>query len=111
MLKSILPYETMKNPFEKDDHKVFIAGIIIGSVAVGAAAYLFLTETGGTVRRELAGHFSRIRASFIGGGQETADDPKQYLQNPVKQPKTDREALMKHEIMGGKKDQQEEHQN
>jgi gas vesicle protein len=98
---------TVKNPFEKNDHKALVAGIIIGSVAAGAAAYLFLTVTGTSVRKELAGHFSRMRDAFIGGEPEPSEDhAKDYLQHKGKKPKTDRLAVLKHEIIGG---QQEEH--
>lgn len=89
----------MKNPFEKNDHKVLIAGIVIGSVAAGAAAYLFLTETGASVRQQLAGHFNRMRNAFIGDGPEPATETPGYLQHKTKKPKTDREALLKHEII------------
>jgi gas vesicle protein len=92
----------MKNPFEKNDHKVLIAGIIIGSVAAGAAAYLFLTETGSSVRQEIAGHFGRIRDAFMGNEPElVVDHEPEYLQHPKKKAKTDREALLKHVILGG----------
>ena len=64
----------MKNPFEKNDHKVLIVGIVIGSVIVGAAAYLFLTETGASVRGELAGHFNRMRGAFLGDDIEPLTD-------------------------------------
>jgi len=64
----------MKNPFEKNDHKVLIAGIVIGSVVIGAAAYLFLTETGASVRGELAGHFNRMRSALIGDDIEPLTD-------------------------------------
>jgi gas vesicle protein len=90
----------MKNPFEKNDHKVLIAGIVIGSIAAGAAAYLFLTDTGTTVRQQLSGHFNRIRNAFIGVEPEpVADHSMDYLQPKMKKPKTDREALLKHEIL------------
>jgi hypothetical protein len=92
----------MKNPFEKNDHKVLIAGVIIGSVAAGAAAYLFLTRSGAAVREEIVGHFNRVLAAFSGSDDQSAEDhAKDYLQHPVKKPKTDREALLKHEILGG----------
>jgi len=92
----------MKNPFEKNDHKALIAGVIFGSVAAGAAAYLFLTKSGAAVRQEITGHFNRVLAAFTGGEQEPAEDHSwDYLQHPAKKPKTDREALLKHEIIGG----------
>ncbi len=91
----------MKNPFEKNDHKVLIAGIVIGSLAASAAAYLFLTETGSQVRRQLTGHLGRLRDTFIGGQEEEgpAEVEPGYLQHKAKAPKTDREKLKKHEIL------------
>ena len=64
----------MKNPFEKNDHKVLIGGIILGTALAGTAAYLFLTETGASVRQELVGHFSRLRDTFVGGEAEPVSD-------------------------------------
>ncbi len=90
----------MKNPFEKNDHKVLIAGIVIGTVAAGAAAYLFLTETGSQVRQQLTGHFGRMRDAFLGKQpEEPQTDPQAYLQHQTKAPKTDRTPLLKHEIL------------
>jgi gas vesicle protein len=91
----------MKNPFEKNDHKVLIAGIVIGSLAAGAAAYLLLTETGSEVRRQLRGHLGRLRDTFVGAQaeDETTDATPPYLQHKGKAPKTDREKLKKHEII------------
>ena len=43
----------MKNPFKKSDHTVLIAGIAIASVAAGALAYLFLSESGNEARKIL----------------------------------------------------------
>ncbi|TFF29729.1 YtxH domain-containing protein [Mucilaginibacter psychrotolerans] len=43
----------MKNPFKKNDHTVLIAGIAIASVAVGALAYLYLSESGNKTRKSL----------------------------------------------------------
>jgi len=43
----------MKNPFKKSDHTVLIAGIAIASVAAGALAYLFLSESGDETRKSL----------------------------------------------------------
>jgi len=43
----------MKNPFKKSDHTVLIAGIAIASVAAGALAYLFLSESGDETRTSL----------------------------------------------------------
>jgi len=103
----------MKNPFEKNDHKVLIAGIAIGTVAAGAAAYLFLTETGSGIRKQLGGHLTRLKTAFMGGEQPAEEPhPADYLKKPHKAPKTDREALKRHEILHettehGNNDQQE----
>jgi gas vesicle protein len=43
----------MKNPLKKSDHTVLIAGIAIASVAAGALAYLFLSESGNETRKSL----------------------------------------------------------
>ena len=43
----------MKNPFKKSDHTALIAGIAIASVAAGALAYLFLSESGNETRKSL----------------------------------------------------------
>ncbi|MDB5144557.1 MAG: hypothetical protein JWQ66_3270 [Mucilaginibacter sp.] len=89
----------MKNPFEKNDHKLLIAGIVIGSAAAGAVAYLFLTETGSQVRQQLTGHFGRMRDAFLGNrSEEPQSDSQAYLKHKGKEPKTDREALLKGEI-------------
>lgn len=36
----------MKNPFEKVDNKGAIAVVLLGGVALGAVAYLYLTDSG-----------------------------------------------------------------
>jgi len=40
----------MKNPFVKENTNAVIALSLIGSIAAAAAAYLFLTESGATMR-------------------------------------------------------------
>ncbi|MGY3214989.1 hypothetical protein [Mucilaginibacter sp. HD30] len=85
----------MKNPFKKKDNTLLIAGIAIGAAAA-SLAYLFLTESGIAVRQQLAGYF--------GQGQDDADDheeqdPQAYMHHPGKAPKTDRDALLKNEIL------------
>ena len=94
----------MKNPFEKNDHKVLIAGIIIGSAIAGGVAYLFLTETGTTIRQELTGHVNRIRDAVMGvePAPEEEDHATDYLHHEhPKAPKTDRATLKNHVIAGG----------
>jgi hypothetical protein len=95
-------FYTMKNPFEKNDHKVLIAGVAIGSAVAGAIAYLFLTETGATVRKELTGHINRIRDAVMGVKPAAPEEehPADYMHPKPKAPKTDRAALKKHEIIG-----------
>lgn len=36
----------MKNPFEKVDNKGAIAAVLLGGAALGAVAYLYLTDSG-----------------------------------------------------------------
>lgn len=43
----------MRNPFKKDNHTALIGAIVIGTVAVGAIAFLFLTEIGSDTRKSL----------------------------------------------------------
>jgi len=91
----------MKNPFEKNDHKVLIAGIVIGSVLVGAAAYLFLTETGAQVRQQLTGHVDRMRDAFLGTQpeEEAAPAEPEPLLHKGKAPKTNKEKVAKDELV------------
>ena len=90
----------MKNPFERNDHRILIGGVIAGSVIAGAAAYLFLTETGGSIRREIADRLDRMKQSIFGGGVEPiVEETPEYLQKPHKAPKTDRGPLKKNEIL------------
>ncbi len=90
----------MKNPFKKSDHRALVGGIIVGSALVGTALYLLLTETGASVRGQIAGHFKRLKDSYSGHEPETASEhTKDYLQHKKKAPKTDREKLLKHEIL------------
>jgi gas vesicle protein len=92
----------MKNPFERNDHRVLIGGVIAGSVIAGAAAYLFLTETGSSVRRQVVDRFDRMKQSIFGNGAEPiVEAVPEYMQKPSKAPKTDRQALKKNEILHG----------
>jgi len=83
----------MKNPFKKKDNTLLIAGIAIGAAAA-SLAYLFLTESGSAVRQQFAGLFGRERDEL-----DEEQDPQAYMHHPGKAPKTDREALLKHEIL------------
>ena len=91
----------MKNPFEKNDHKVLIAGIVIGTAVAGAVAYLFLTETGAQVRQQLTGHIDRMRDAFLGAQpeEEPAPSEPEPPKPKGKAPKTDREKIMKDELL------------
>ena len=40
----------MKNPFEKVDNKGAIIAVLLGGVALGAVAYLYLTDKGASKR-------------------------------------------------------------
>ncbi len=90
--------QTMKNPFVKHDNTTLIASLAIGSVAAGAAAYLFMTERGSSMRRSLMERFGFMRRDPI---QE--DNHNDYMKKPRKQPKTDRDELISahHDTAGG----------
>lgn len=83
----------MKNPFKKKNNTLLIAGIAIGAAAA-SLAYLFLTESGTAVRQQLAGYFGKDDAD-----DNEEEDPQAYMHHPGKAPKTDREALLKHELL------------
>lgn len=40
----------MKNPFAKEDNRGAIAAVLLGGVALGAVAYLYLTDDGAKQR-------------------------------------------------------------
>ena len=86
----------MKNPFERRDNTVLVASVVVGSVAVGAAAYFLLSEAGTSVRERLSNQFSRV-CNLFGGTQEAAYPQASYVHKRKKAPKTDRDAL--HEIV------------
>nr|WP_294795665.1 hypothetical protein [uncultured Mucilaginibacter sp.] len=83
----------MKNLFKKKNNTLLIAGIAIGAAAA-SLAYLFLTESGTAVRQQLAGYFGKDEAD-----DSEEEDPQAYMHHPGKAPKTDREALLKHELL------------
>ncbi|MFD0750537.1 hypothetical protein ACFQZS_10310 [Mucilaginibacter calamicampi] len=83
----------MKNPFKKKSNTLLIAGIAIGAAAA-SLAYLFLTESGTAVRQQLAGYFDRDVDE-----SDEDEDPQDYLHHTAKAPKTDREALLRHEVL------------
>ena len=90
----------MKNPFEKEKHTGLIAGLIIGSVAAATVSYLMLTGKGAVIRKDLADTFARLQDTIFGTREpeEEEDHSMDYLQKPHKAPKTDRAALLKHQI-------------
>ncbi len=55
----------MKNPFKKNDHTVLIAGIAIASVAAGALAYLYLSESGHKTRKSLKKKIKEIAKTAV----------------------------------------------
>jgi gas vesicle protein len=57
----------MKNPFKKSDHTLIIAGIAIASVAAGALAYLFLSESGEETRESLKKKIKEIAKDAASG--------------------------------------------
>jgi len=89
----------MKNLFVKHDNTALIASLAIGSVAAGAAAYLFMTERGSNMRQSLMERLGFMRNEPISENDNHTD----YLKKPHKQPKTDRDELMasRHDTSGG----------
>lgn len=83
----------MKNPFEKkSDNTVLIASIAIGSVAAGAAAYLFSTEKGASIRRKIAD----VVTGWFTKAEEVVEDHTAYLKKPMKARKTDLHEILEH---------------
>jgi len=97
----------MKNPFQKEDNTGIIVAAVVGAVAAGAAAYLLFTESGSSVREKIADQFNSLRNSISGSNsgedasQQEHHHDQSYMQEPHKAPKTDREKLLKHEILHG----------
>ncbi|SDE63953.1 hypothetical protein SAMN05216464_10861 [Mucilaginibacter pineti] len=50
----------MKNPFEKDNHTTLIVAVSVLAVAAGAAAFLFLTDSGKDTRKSLKKQIKKI---------------------------------------------------
>jgi hypothetical protein len=76
----------MRNPFEKNDHKIHIAGIPIGAAA--AAFYFFATNF--PVSLTVCSARNRSRKHIT---------TQAYLHHKDKLPKTDREKLRKYEFL------------
>jgi gas vesicle protein len=55
----------MKNPFKKSDPTAIIAGVAIASIAAGALAYLFLSESGGETRKSLKKKIEEIAKDAV----------------------------------------------
>ncbi len=92
----------MKNPFKKKKYDAaLISGVIIGSAAAGIAAYLMFTKQGKVIRQQIAGHFNSL-CDNLSGHHDDHDEEQhtEYMHHPNKKPKTDREALLKNEILG-----------
>ncbi len=95
----------MNSPFKKQDNSALIAGIILSSVAAGTIAYLFTTENGNAVRKQLKEKLTKLLDKLT-GKLETDTHPghvhhETFYQNrrKVKAPKSDREKILKHEIL------------
>ncbi|QKJ30326.1 hypothetical protein HQ865_11345 [Mucilaginibacter mali] len=98
----------MKNPFERRDNTVLIASLALGTVAVGAATYFVLSEKGAALRQRVTDQFSRVRNLFGGSTLEEHTEPTlEYARKKAKKPKTDREALLHHEILHDNPDNNE----
>jgi hypothetical protein len=89
----------MKNPFEKKNNTLLIAGIALGAAAAGAAIYFFREEIGEFINEYLDKEHEPL----------TEPDPQAYLHHPKKAPKTDREALLHHDILHGPDTHESEH--
>lgn len=81
----------MKNPFVKQNNNALAISVALGSVAAGAAAYLFLTEKGSGIRQRISGLFAKK--------EEVNEHATDYMQKPRKHRKTDREELLHHAII------------
>lgn len=88
----------MKNPLQRNNHTLLIAGIAAGTIAAGAAAaYLFLSESGSEFRERLT---SQLGNWFSGKNEQSAQyATPAYLQHKGAQPKTDREQLQRGDIL------------
>jgi len=55
----------MKNPFKKSDRTVILAGIAIASIAAGALAYLYLSESGNETRKSFKKKIKQIARDTV----------------------------------------------
>lgn len=93
----------MKNPFVKQDNSVMVVSIALGSVAAGAAAYLFLTEKGAGIRNQMTDKLGWLGKLFAKNEQANEHDTS-YLEKPRKAPKTNKNELLHHEVINEQPD-------
>lgn len=91
----------MSNPFKKRKYTTLGTGLVLGSVAAGIAGYLFYTKNGAEVRNMLADKIDQLRLKFFAQQQPDGetDETPEYMVHHQKAPKTDREKLLKGEIL------------
>ncbi|GAB3936616.1 YtxH domain-containing protein [Mucilaginibacter myungsuensis] len=89
----------MRNPFEKRDNTGLIVSIAIGSVVAGAAAYLFLTERGASVRAQAAEQIDKFTKRFKKDVEQAEERAIDYVKKTAKKAKTDRDALLHGDIL------------
>jgi len=87
----------MRNPLQRNNHTLLVTGIAVGTVAIGAAAYLFLSESGEQFRGRLTSHLD----NWFGRKEKKSPEhaTPAYLQHKGAQPKTDREQLQHGDIL------------
>lgn len=82
----------MKNLFAKTNNNTLVTTIAVGSAVAGAATYLFTTEKGAEIRKQLADTVTNwFRKPVVDEVDHTA-----YLEKPHKAPKSDREEILAH---------------
>ena len=106
----------MRNPLKKNNSNTLIAGIIIGSVAAGSAAYLLFTKAGTAVRQQIAEYVKSLKNNASTDKKKIAAKPAtDYMHHKLKHPKTDRKNLFKHNTLqeesAGHHEDQDQHMN
>ncbi len=92
----------MTSPFRKRKYTTLGAGLVLGTVAAGVAGYLFYSKNKPEVRNMLAGKIDQLRLKFFPQQQpaEADNHTSDYMEHHhTKAPKTDREKLLKGEIL------------
>lgn len=91
----------MNNPFEKKDNTALIISVAIGSIAAGAVTWLFMTERGSVVRDQISAQLDKLSDLFKTKAVEEVEEEHvpNYAHRKPKAPKTDREALLRNEIL------------